>query len=225
MKPLLILDCYLDPQGGARNFVPVLQAVTTQVWRPGRDRFAPDPDSVCGLVITGSAASVIVEVPDWVEPVLQVVRSCADRELPILGVCFGQQVIARAFLGPDAVGPARTPEVGFFDIDVIGEDPLLAGLGPSFRVFVSHLEEVRPDGLKVLARTETCANHAFRLGDRPIWGVQFHAEMSREEARQTTYSKAEAHPELGLDPARVIATAVDTQGIFRRIVENFLAYL
>ena len=98
------------------------------------------------------------------------------RDGAVLGICAGMQVLAMAAGGE--VGPAGRPLVGFTDVEVLDDDDLLAGLDARISVWEHHTDEVRslPPGLRVLARSETCAVEALAADDRPWWGTQFHPE-------------------------------------------------
>lgn len=226
MKPYLVLDCYLDPDGGAHNFLPHVHPRPSAVIRRGQPTPA-DATGYAGLVITGSAASCVVDPPPWVEPFRDLVRDASDRGLPILGVCFGHQLLAQAVAGPGAVRRAAEPEVGWPAIRVHRADPILAGFGDPFRVFVSHEDEVVPDvpGIQVLASSPGCAVQVLRIPGRPQWGVQFHSEMTFAEQVSLVRYRAERHPELGLDPDAMIAGAVDASGLVDRLFANFFRAL
>ena len=123
----------------------------------------------------------------------------AARQVPTLGVCFGHQVIATALAGRQAVRWSAEPEIGWDDIDVLDEEPILRGLAPGFRTFLSHHEEVAPGtpGLRTLARSRRCEVQALAVEGAPLYGVQFHAEMAGPEARALVSSHAERHPRAG----------------------------
>ena len=131
--------------------------------------------------------------------------------VPVFGVCLGAQMLARA--AGAAVGPAGAPEVGWLDVDLTVEgaaDPVLGGLPATATVFQwHHYTFDLPAGATELARSATCTQ-AFRLSDRPAWGIQFHAEVTlamvtawtREDPDELPMPAAELQAESGSRIAR-----------------------
>jgi GMP synthase (glutamine-hydrolysing) len=97
-------------------------------------------------------------------------------EVPVLGVCFGHQLLAIAF-GSRVVPDARTV-VRFVRTDVVAEDPIFWSLPVGFMLTESRSEIVEslPSGFKLLARSETSPIAAMRHRARPFYGVQSHPE-------------------------------------------------
>jgi GMP synthase (glutamine-hydrolysing) len=101
-----------------------------------------------------------------------------DLHTPVLGICLGAQLIAKAAHAP--VHPASEAEIGWFPVeltDAAADDPVLARLPQNFTAFQWHYyTHGLPAGAVELARSEACTQ-AFRLGEN-AWGVQFHPEVT-----------------------------------------------
>jgi GMP synthase (glutamine-hydrolysing) len=101
-----------------------------------------------------------------------------DLHTPVLGICLGAQLIAKAAHAP--VHPASEAEIGWFPVeltDAAADDPVLARLPQNFTAFQWHYyTHGLPAGAVELARSEACTQ-AFRLGAN-AWGVQFHPEVT-----------------------------------------------
>ena len=219
----MLVDAYRDANGGARNFLETLRHAPTLVVRPAYHAMDVDVNDVSGVVISGSAASVAVDPPPWMGGFLSSLETLMNAGVPTLGVCFGHQAIAHVLAGPGTVRLSPTPEIGWYDIEITKPDPILEGFESPFRTFLSHLDDVvEHDSFDTLARTSTCEVQAFRVPDRPIWGVQFHAEMGLDEATQLVHSRAKKYPEHGVDPDAVLERAVDSRPLIDRLMQNFL---
>jgi GMP synthase-like glutamine amidotransferase len=106
----------------------------------------------------------------------------AER-IPVFGVCLGAQMLARA--AGAQVGPASEPEIGWLDVFLTEQglaDPVVSTLAPTAAVFQwHHYAFGLAPGAVALATSPICLQ-AFRLEDRPAWGIQFHAEVTSEMA-------------------------------------------
>lgn len=115
----------------------------------------------------------------WLREENLFLRRLLDLHLPVLGVCLGAQLLAKA--AHAEVRPATRPEIGWYPVrltDEAADDPLFAQLPESFDAFQWHYYTYDlPAGAVELARSEVCTQ-GFRLGER-AWGIQFHAEVNR----------------------------------------------
>jgi GMP synthase (glutamine-hydrolysing) len=111
---------------------------------------------------------------------LALLESLCALDRPVLGICLGAQLLARAAGAP--VYPNRLREVGWAPVRFLGveREPALLGLREQETLFHWHGDTFDlPAGAVHLASTEICANQAFRLGTRQF-GLQFHCELGAE---------------------------------------------
>src|SRR5262245_13216678 len=139
----------------------------------------PTLDGYDGLVVLGGPMNVDdAERAPHLRHEIDVIREALDRDLPVLGICLGAQLLAHA-LGAH-VGRAPKPEIGWYDVAFQEEarsDDLLGHVDPIERLFQWHGDAFDlPRGAVHLASTAGCPNQAFRVGDR-AWGFQFHLEV------------------------------------------------
>lgn len=139
------------------------------------------PDSMegfGGLVVLGGPQKADDPHP-WIKSELELIREAHEAELPVVGICLGAQLIAKALGG--SVGPMEGgPEVGFEVVNLpvpAQTHTLMAGVPWSGRWFQSHSQEVKelPEGAVLLATSERCKVQAFAAGLR-TFGLQFHVE-------------------------------------------------
>ena len=104
------------------------------------------------------------------------VDAVLDSKAPILGVCFGHQLIAHAFGGGVVKDKRGVKEM--VETTVLKEDPLFEGLPASLVLMESRYEVVKslPDGFSLLARSATSKIAAMKHPSRLLYGVQFHPE-------------------------------------------------
>ena len=116
----------------------------------------------------------------WLREENLFIERLLDLHVPVLGVCLGAQLLAKAAHAP--VYPAAEPEIGWFDVELTAaaaDDPVFAGLPERFHAFQWHYYAFDvPAGACELAGSRVCSQ-AFRLGDA-AWGVQFHPEVTLE---------------------------------------------
>jgi GMP synthase (glutamine-hydrolysing) len=143
--------------------------------KPLAGQSLPDHDEVAGAVVMGGPMNV-----DEVErhPALALEREwlaeALRRDMPLLGVCLGAQLLARA-LGVE-VRPGERPELGFAPVEILDpDDPVLGALAPSTTVLHWHGDVFDlPEGARPLARSDRTEHQAFCHGN--AWAVLFHPE-------------------------------------------------
>ena len=184
----------------------------------------PRAHEASGFIITGSVSSVTERAP-WMLRAEDYVRGLIAAKAPLLGICFGHQLIAQAMGGTVGRNP-RGREIGTTDLRICMDDPLFAGLSGSFAVNSSHVDSVvmLPPGARVLATTLLEPVTAFALGESTR-GVQFHPEMDGDAVRHYIRVRADRMKTEGLDPDAHHAVAVDAPRaveIMRNFVRGFV---
>lgn len=154
--------------------MPVVRAHAGERLGPALDRLRPQ-----GIIVSGSPLSVIEEAT-WMEQLGDDLLRVGSHGTPVLGVCFGHQLLAEAYGGSVGRNP-RGRELGTVRCTLTAagrEDPLFAGVPQAFEVQATHEDEVRalPPGAELLATNATSAVQAFRLGPS-VRAVQFHPEL------------------------------------------------
>jgi GMP synthase (glutamine-hydrolysing) len=166
---------------------------------PGRDVLTPDGYDL--IVVMGSEAAAYDDGVSWIAPELTMLKQAIAKDVPVLGICFGGQLLARA-LGAE-VRRAPAPERGFIRVRSSDTDLVPAGPWMGF-----HYDEfLLPPGATPVAQNDAC-QQAFTLG--PHLGLQFHPEISPE----TFDTWRKSWPDSG---ASLLAEGVDMAAIAREV--------
>ncbi len=158
--------------------------VQLESWDVRERRREPDLREYAGMVVTGAPASLTQPEP-WMENAIELIRQAAETEVPVLGVCFGHQLVGCAF-GAPTVPAEGHGEHGSHSVRLTESgktDPLFADMPEEFLAQLTHYDQVDPqavsfsNGLRVLAASRSCAVQALAAGDH-IRSVQYHPEFS-----------------------------------------------
>lgn len=172
----------------------------------------PDPRHFAGVILTGSHSMVTDREP-WSERAAAWIPGAVSAEVPLLGICYGHQLLAHAMGGEVGVNP-RGPEYGTIPVHLherARHDPLFAGMPATILVQASHDQSVLrlPPGAVGLAASAHDPHQAFVMGTR-AWGVQFHPEFDARVVRVYVWECVDNLRQGGQDPLRLLETAADT---------------
>ncbi len=139
-----------------------------------------DLDNVAGVIALGGPQSANDSDP-WIRDEQKFLRKAHDAGLPIVGICFGSQTLAKALGG--TVEAMKQPEVGFEEVHLTvpaQTETITAGIPWTHRPFSVHGEMVGdlPEGAMLLGGSAACKVQAYRVGQRTL-GFQFHFEADR----------------------------------------------
>lgn len=156
-----------------------LTPAQTQVVDVAAEERLPPLEEVAAVAVTGSGA-MVTEQDAWMLRSAEWLRQVVDADIPVLGICFGHQLLAYA-LGGQVDDNPRGVEVGTVTIQLTpaaSEDPLFSSLPEQFSAQVSHSQSVTvlPPGATLLACSDMEPHQAFAWG-KNTWGIQFHPEF------------------------------------------------
>jgi GMP synthase (glutamine-hydrolysing) len=194
---ILIVKCGSAPKTVAAKFgdyenwfIRALGGDPSQftVVSPQKGEPFPDPSRCAAILVTGSPSSALERRPWMIETGAYLLKA-AEKQVPVLGVCFGHQLIADALGAPLQKNP-RGREFGAIEVELTAEGqrhPLFRGLPAKATFQATHEDEVTvlPEGATLLAGNGFSAIQSFQSGSS-LFGVQF-------------------HPELWIDPVKAIA--------------------
>lgn len=163
----------------------------------------PGPEGFDGaLVLGGPQSANDDEGHPYIPDLLGLIRAFGAAERPLMGICLGAQMLARAYGA--RVRVHDVPEIGFVPLDATadaGNDPLLADSIPLPAILEWHFDSFAlPEGAVLLAGGTDCANQIFRLGE-DLYGFQCHFEADAAIAR--AWAQRFTLPAGGARPAAI----------------------
>jgi len=167
------------------------------------------PDKEYSLVvILGAPESANDDLP-YLHAEQHLIKNCVDKNVPVLGICLGSQLIAKTFGGKVYRGPKK--EIGFYnDLKITTNSTLFSGFKNPFTVFHWHADTFDlPDGAIRLVSSEYYPNQAFQY--KSAIGLQFHLEVNEEMVNLWLDNTEEKLQKV---------TDIDPQKIRSEIVEN-----
>ena len=186
----------------------------------------PEIEEVSGIVITGSSSMVTDHEP-WSERTARWLESATQHQIPVLGICYGHQLLAYALGGTVTDNPAGI-EVGTVETVLSADsrdDVLLKAFFSPLKVQASHRQSVSqlPPYAVRLASSAMDKNHAFRVGTS-AWGLQFHPEFDADITQHyINYYRPELESQ-GVNAEQLLRRCEDN-GIGSLILHRFLKYV
>lgn len=231
---LALIDASLGTPHAKRNFQREVDASLT-IYDANEGEIPPpigDPEpiqtdegpvqSFDGVIISGSQSSVYDDHRSWIQTLSRWTEGAIADGLPILGVCWGHQLLAQ-ILGGTVKGGSY--ELGYVEVTQEQDDPIWDGLPNPFTVFATHSDHVveMPPDATLLASNDTGVQ-AFRY--EQVYAVQFHPEYDLQTAKAMIDSKDTLPPEekqAALDTCT--DTNVEAATAAKRIFDNFLDHV
>lgn len=198
------------------------QAALIDLYKPWSGQPLPARSEADALVVFGGEqAATDDHTHPYLPALADLMAAYTQSDKPVLGICLGSQVLARAYGATNHLGIA--PEFGWVDVTLTEAgraDPVMSQVPDTFPIFQWHSDTFTlPEGAVHLAQSATAPHQAFRIG-RATYGTQFHFEASRSVVRDWTRTFPDltermqpgwiaAHPGL----ARTRGHEADTHGL------------
>lgn len=205
-----------------RHWKPYLK-VTREAFRAKENNFPDLRKEYTHLILTGSEASIL-ERERWAYEEIDLIHEAMDKEISILGSCYGHQLLAVALAGPQHVQRCADPEIGWISLEIKKQNELLDKKKKVFS-FSSHFDEVvnLGDEFSVFASSDRCLIQAFQLKNKRVWGLQIHPEISIPEGQAFLKNLIlQEYQTQALFEKALNSTPRDS-GLIHLIVKNFLS--
>ena len=204
-EPLRALAIVHQPDAGPGVFADAMRSRGAELdeWLIPNGLAPADPLSYDAVLTFGGAMHADQEAEHpWLRDEKELLAALIERQIPLLGMCLGCQLVAEAAAG--SAQRASEPEIGWYEAELTPEateDPVLGALPRRFEAFQWHSYEASlPPGATALATSPKCLQ-AFRL-EGPAWGIQFHAEVAPDDVERwiDDYRSDPDAVRIGLDP-------------------------
>ena len=221
------LPAIADTRG---QYPDLIRAMVGDAWRgvykihdPRASDEPPSLARAAGIIVTGSSSSVTEQAP-WMKRTGAFLRRAAEEGVPVLGICFGHQLLADAFGGKVQKNP-RGREIGTVRVrleDAAQREAMFKEFPAEFLVQATHVDSVvtLPPAAVRLAQTDLEPNMAYKIGDT-VRCVQFHPELDAAIIREYIRARAPLIDGEGLSSASILESVQDAP-FAARVLPSFV---
>ena len=189
MRKLLILNCTLAKAGIERLnnlFISLCKKYDIDFEIYNLTDKINNLDEFSHLIISGSALLVSQDNKND-NKIYDIIQQFTNKH--ILGICYGHQILAKALMKKNVCRKSSTPELGWRKVELVSNSIFEGISNPVF--YESHLEEVfdLSDDFTIIASNPNCDIQGYQYKNLPIWGVQFHPEITFTFGQQSIKNK------------------------------------
>lgn len=182
-----------------------------------------DLDNIDGIVSCGGPQSAYDDSHEWIEPQMSLLRQANELGMPIVGLCLGSQILARA-LGGRVEKMSGGIEFGWHDVKLtpVGrEDSIHTGLPWNALMFHHHRDHVAelPAGARLLAGSSRCKVQAWAVGLR-TYGFQYHPEVTPATIERWIRQEPDALKEAGISAEQLREQTEQHYPAFERLTQR-----
>lgn len=178
----------------------------------------PEPENISGVIVSGAHENVTDDLP-WMTELQKWIKKIHKQNIPMMGVCFGHQIIGKALGGKVAFNP-NGDEYGLLPVQMLAKKAVFnVKLPEVFFAYATHSQSIveLPEGAISLAKSELEPNHIVHFGNK-TWGFQFHPEFTYKLTHSYIKDMKTAQS-LG-----TIEQQNEAETIGKTILDSFLSY-
>lgn len=183
MHKVLFVDCAGSPLYNTKSHILPFFHKPYEIVRA---EFEPLPyliDHYSHIILSGSLAPSYES--KWQSRLYKFVSRILQKNIPILGICYGHQIIIRELFGESRLVKKTAEDIGWEKVTVSEDDILLGKKGTLWVPFSYHgyeISSVPSDQVRIIASSANCEVMAYKFINKPVWGFQPHFEINCEQA-------------------------------------------